>query len=106
MFFPEMDILLYRSTAPATTWGDATFAYHHTISGVVQPFTGDDSLKAGQIFENVRDLITLNLNTDVLKEDVLYYNNDYHRVQYVQYYRNSVLSHIEVFTTDSQWRPV
>ena len=94
MFFAETEILVYRSTAAATTWADSTFAYHHTISGTIQPFTGDDSYKVGQVFENVRDFITLKSTVDIQKEDILYYYSDYHRVQYVQNYACSVLPHI------------
>lgn len=108
MFFSEigMDVWRMTPTTSGSNWGDPTYAYHHTISGVVQPFTGDDSYKSGQVFENVRDLITLTTGTDIQKEDVLYYLADYHRVQYIQYYACGVLPHIEAYTTDSQWRPL
>jgi hypothetical protein len=106
MFFTTSGIAVYRITTTSGNWGDPTYAYHHTVQGVIQPFTGDDSYKTGQVFENVRDLITLATGTDILKEDVLYYGADWHRVQYIQNWAAGILPHIEAYTTDSQWRPV
>lgn len=104
MFFTESEIQVWRYTASGA-WADPTWAYSHVISGVIQPFTGDDSYKMGQDFENVRDLVTCTVNEDVLKQDMLYYRSAFHRIQYIHIYDTGILPHDEIYTTDSQWEP-
>lgn len=104
MYFDEVSILVYRLIAPADNLSDPTYNYSHTLSGTVQPFTGDEAIHAGQAMENIRDLIVFtDPDTDIRKSDELVYNSETRRVAYIERFKSGVINHAEVMTTDSQW---
>jgi hypothetical protein len=74
-----------------------------TFSGTIQPFTGDDGLRQGQMFENIRYMIVTASGTDVRKDDELWFYGQNNRVQYRQNWMSNILPHLEIYTTDSQW---
>lgn len=108
MWFKKIPIEVWRlmeETGSHESFADPEWAYHHTIYASKQPFTGDDSYKMGQVFENVRDRIGAAVDEDVLKTDCLKYDCAFHRIQYINVYDGGVLPHKEILTTDSQWEP-
>lgn len=105
MMFKTFPIDVWRKVATSGIFLDENWAYHHTSQMGKHPFTGDDSYKMGQVFENIRDFVTADIAEDVLKTDLLYYDSAYHRIQYIENYDNGLLPHKEILTTDSQWEP-
>lgn len=104
MLFKKIPIKHYRKIEPAGNWGDATIHYLGTIKGTVQPFTGDgDFIKNHQMFENIRDFITLD---DPLYKvdsgDLFIYRNDIARVEYSHVHDNGLIPHLAIYTSDTQ----
>jgi hypothetical protein len=96
---------IWRSV-PATgisNWGDPTWEYHATVFGTVQPFDGITGNRNNQQFANIRHIIVVDSTTDIQKDDELVFKNIYERVDYVLPWESSIISHLEVHTTDTQW---
>ena len=105
MFFNQTSIEVWRKMPASGAWcEDPEYALVGEVYGTIQPFTGSDSTQASQVFENVRDLITFDdYETDIRKEDELFYYGENHRVAYRQVWNSEILPHLEVYTTDTQW---
>lgn len=104
MFFKETDIAVYRLVPAVDNVSDPTYEYSHTVSGTIQPFTGDEAIHAGQSMENIRDLVIFtDPDVDLIKSDELVYDSTTRRVAYIERFKLGVLDHAEMMTTDSQW---
>ena len=104
MFFKEINISVYRRMAPANNFSDPTYELVGTIQGTVQPFTGDDSIQSNQVFQNVRDFVTVALDADVRKDDELIYEGETEprRIEFIQPY-TLLIPHKELFLGETQW---
>jgi hypothetical protein len=98
-------IEIYRLTTATgiDNWGDPTYNYVTTFSGVVQPFASNEGVRNEQRFSNIQHLITCASGIDVLKDDELRINTRYERIAYIEEWYSDIISHKEIYTTDSQW---
>jgi hypothetical protein len=85
------------------TPGDPTYSYYGTFDGTIQPFEASDGNRNNERFPNIRHLIICPEDTDVAAEDELVFKGTYERVSYVDEWGSDVVSHLEVYTTASQW---
>ncbi len=91
---------------PATgtgNWGGPTYTYHHTEWMTVQPFEASDGIRNSQRFSNTKSLLFADVDADVCEEDELIFKNKYERIGYLQEYDGELFSHLEVYTTDTQF---
>lgn len=102
--FKTRTIKHYRKVTPAGSWSDPVITFLRTFNGTVQAFTGDgDFIKNHQMFENVRDFITVDDPFyDVKNGDLLIYNNKIVRVEFSQIHDNGLIPHLAIFAGDTQ----
>lgn len=104
MFFNTTPVQVWRLTPAVSNLADPTWAMVATYNLSVQPFTGDEANHAGQVMENVRDLLISNdPEIDIRKNDELTFHGEYARVQYIERFRSGVINHAEIYTADTQW---
>jgi hypothetical protein len=99
-------IEVWRATVPPSgllNWGDPAYSYYGTFEGTIQPFEASDGNRNNERFPNVKHLIICPADTDVLAEDELVFKESYERVSYIDKWESGVISHLEVFTSASQW---
>jgi hypothetical protein len=96
---------IYRLTTATgiDNWGDPTYTYITTFSGVIQPFSSNEGVRNEQRFSNIQHLITCASGIDVLKDDELYMKNRYERISFIEEWDSDIISHKEIYTTNSQW---
>jgi hypothetical protein len=103
MSFKQVPIDVYRLYKPSGRFSDPDYIKIKTVYGTVQPYTGDEGNYSSQVMQNVRYLITFeDPDEDIRKADELFFENEFHRVQFRQPFRN-ILPHLEVFTAETQW---
>lgn len=98
-----IDVWRKGTAVPSGNWGDPAYAYLFTFSGVVQPFEASDGTRNNQRFANIRHLITCEITTDVTDADELIFKGETERVAFVEECESSIIDHLEIFTTNSQW---
>jgi len=117
MFHRPVDIDIYRwsEISPSGEWGamSGAYAYSHTIQAPYQPFSSLASLRDRQMFANVTGLVTPPFATDIQENDELVIHENiypsgqnqarYERVATIERFGASIIPHLEVYTTYTQW---
>jgi len=104
MWFNLKAIDVWRNV-PASGFVPSTYVYFTTVSGTVTDLSGSDAIRNNQQFADVKKLIFLDINYKniIRSQDEVVIDDEWFRVVTTQKYEN-MLSHVEIYLGDSQWR--